>query len=160
MLDGIISSFTNIDWEGLGKMFTEGIANGVKNGWTTIKDAVTNVAEGIKNLFKDIFGIASPSKLFAYYGEMLDEGLAEGIDDNDSPVVATESLADKINNALELDSQLSIANSPQLALNGVGSIANGSVGGDIVIPVYIGSDMIDTVVVKAIDRANYKSGGR
>lgn len=33
-------------------------------------------------------------------------------------------------------------------------------GGDIVIPVYIGNEMLDTLVVKAIDRNNYRSGGR
>lgn len=32
--------------------------------------------------------------------------------------------------------------------------------GDIVIPVYIGNEMLDTLVVKAIDRNNYRSGGR
>ena len=33
-------------------------------------------------------------------------------------------------------------------------------GGDIVIPVYIGGDAIDTIVVSAQDRNNYRSGGR
>ena len=32
--------------------------------------------------------------------------------------------------------------------------------GDIVIPVYIGNEMLDTLVVKAIDRNNYRNGGR
>lgn len=32
--------------------------------------------------------------------------------------------------------------------------------GDIVIPVYIGNEMLDTLVVQAIDRNNYRSGGR
>lgn len=33
-------------------------------------------------------------------------------------------------------------------------------GGDITIPVFIGGDKIDTLVVKASQRANYRSGGR
>lgn len=32
--------------------------------------------------------------------------------------------------------------------------------GDIVIPVYIGNEMLDTLIVKAIDRNNYRNGGR
>jgi hypothetical protein len=33
-------------------------------------------------------------------------------------------------------------------------------GGDITIPVYIGQDRIDEIVVTAAQRANYRSGGR
>lgn len=33
-------------------------------------------------------------------------------------------------------------------------------GGDIIIPVYIGEEKIDTLVVNAIDKNNYRSGGR
>ena len=36
---------------------------------------------------------------------------------------------------------------------------SGAEGASIVIPVYIGGDLIDTVVVDALDRANYQSGG-
>jgi phage-related minor tail protein len=36
----------------------------------------------------------------------------------------------------------------------------GAGGGDIIIPVYIGQDRIDEIVVKATQRANYRSGGR
>jgi len=37
---------------------------------------------------------------------------------------------------------------------------NGGTGGDICIPVYIGQDRIDEIVVTAAQRANYRSGGR
>ena len=33
-------------------------------------------------------------------------------------------------------------------------------GGDILIPVYIGQERIDEIVVSATQRANYRSGGR
>ena len=36
----------------------------------------------------------------------------------------------------------------------------GGDGGDIIIPVYLGNESVDTVVVKAIQRNNYRSGGR
>lgn len=41
----------------------------------------------------------------------------------------------------------------------VAAAANG-LGGDITIPVYIGQQRIDTIVVKAMQRTNYRSGGR
>ena len=44
--------------------------------------------------------------------------------------------------------------SPQMALAGAGA------GGDIIVPVYIGNERIDEIVVKANQRANYRSGGR
>ena len=39
-------------------------------------------------------------------------------------------------------------------------IAGGGAAGDIVIPVYIGGDMIDEIVVTAQQRMNLRSGGR
>ena len=38
--------------------------------------------------------------------------------------------------------------------------AAGGMGGDITIPVYIGQQRLDTIVVKAMQRTNYRSGGR
>ena len=38
--------------------------------------------------------------------------------------------------------------------------AAGGFGGDITIPVYIGQQRLDTIVVKAMQRTNYRSGGR
>jgi hypothetical protein len=47
----------------------------------------------------------------------------------------------------------------QQLMTAVAGIENGS-GGDITIPVYIGQDRIDEIVVTAAQRANYRSGGR
>ena len=67
----------------------QGITN--KNGWlrSMIRGWVGNVTSFLKNLF----GIHSPSKVTAYMGEMLDEGLAVGIEDNtDAPKKALSDL--------------------------------------------------------------------
>lgn len=82
MLDSIVNSFTSIDWKGIGTMLTQGIADGIKAGFTKVKDAVTGVANGIKDKFTDIFDIHSPSKLFKYYGEMMMSGLDVGMEDS------------------------------------------------------------------------------
>lgn len=141
MLDGIVKSFTDIDWAGLGKMLTEGIANGIKDGFNKVKDSITNVANGIKNIFTNIFDIHSPSKLFEFYGEMIDEGLAKGIGSGLS-VNATKDMSENVSQSF----------TPSLAAAGI--------GGDIVIPVSIGNEMIQTIVVDALNIANYRSGGR
>lgn len=44
-------------------------------------------------------------------------------------------------------------------LEAISNIRNGE-GGDTIIPVYIGQDRIDEIVVTAAQRANYRSGGR
>lgn len=98
MLNGIVKSFTNIDWKGLGTMLTTGLANGITAGFTKVKDAVTGVANGIKDKFTSIFDIHSPSKLFEYYGEMLNQGLAEGIEEGNA-IKSTQDLADDIEGA-------------------------------------------------------------
>ena len=41
-----------------------------------------------------------------------------------------------------------------------GAVAAAGAGGDIVIPVYIGSERLETLVVKAQQVNNYRSGGR
>jgi len=41
-----------------------------------------------------------------------------------------------------------------------GPVVAGAGGGDIIIPVYIGQDRIDTIVVRANERNNYRNGGR
>ena len=46
------------------------------------------------------------------------------------------------------------------AMRGVMVQGAGGAGGDIVIPVYVGGEMIDELVVTAEQRMNLKSGGR
>lgn len=142
MLTGIVDTFKNVDWKGLGTMLTQGIADGIKAGFTKVKDAVTDVANGIKEKFAEIFDIHSPSKLFKYYGEMMMAGLDVGLEDGSSDVDTTMA---------------------GLSKNIVGSFnvsGAGGIGGDIVIPVSIGNEHIQTLVVDALNIANYRSGGR
>lgn len=77
----------------------EDIINGIKDGIEHAKEAVfkkiTDICNGIKDKVKSFFGISSPSKLMMYYGEMIDEGMAEGIEDNSDLVAdAIDSLTD------------------------------------------------------------------
>ena len=70
--------------------------------------------------------------------------LLAGGEAGDEAVVGVNSLREMIQSAIAQQTA---------ALSGIG-------GGDITIPVIIGGDRIDTLVVKAAQRANYRSGGR
>ena len=139
LLDGIVKSFTDIDWAGIGTMLTEGIANGIKNGFNKVKESVTNVADGIKNIFTGIFDIHSPSRLFEEYGEMIDEGLAIGIGSGLS-ADATKKMSNNVSESFN----------PSLA----------GVGGGATINLWMDSTIVQTWVVDALDMANMRSGGR
>lgn len=78
--DGV-SDFVDVGWNmlcGLG----DGIANAVGN---VISKAI-EACEKVLNSVKNFFGIHSPSKVMAGIGMYLDEGLANGINDNTKPV--------------------------------------------------------------------------
>lgn len=63
-----------------GKNVVQGFINGIKSLAGTIGDAFLNMIPGwIKDPFKKALGIASPSKLFATYGQNIGEGLINGL---------------------------------------------------------------------------------
>lgn len=98
----LIAIFDNIDWSRVGTYMLEGIRNGLYNGWDWIYNAVTDVANSLLNAAKYALGIASPSKEFAWVGQMITEGLAEGLDDSqktavDSAVDLAEAVIDGAN---------------------------------------------------------------
>lgn len=57
----------------------KGIWEAIKQAPKLIGDALTGLADFIKDFFKGLFGIHSPSTVFAEYGGFLVEGLADGI---------------------------------------------------------------------------------
>jgi hypothetical protein len=80
----------------------------------------------------DAYLLNSPTIFGASGGRLLGGGEA-----GQEAVVGTDKLAEIVRGALA----------------GVG-------GGDIIIPVYIGQERIDEIVVRATQRSNYRSGGR
>lgn len=95
-LNKIVHSFTDIDWKTIGCNIIDGIVQGFKSGFETFKKTALESIDSIKNLFTNGFKIQSPSKVFRYYGEMMDEGLALGIDSGESELAAQE-LAQNVN---------------------------------------------------------------
>lgn len=82
-LPGRVASFTVSAGQWLyqaGKEILSGLANGIRDSIGTVTSAIGNVASGITSKFKSLLGIASPSKLFASFGQFLVQGLVLGID--------------------------------------------------------------------------------
>lgn len=80
----------------------DGLKSGMKETGEKIKDTVENVAGKVTGWFKNVFGISSPSKVFAEMGMFLDLGLAKGINDHsDSAYDAAEGLGDDTAEGIE-----------------------------------------------------------
>lgn len=86
----------------IGKDLVEGLWNGIKNMGNWIKEKITGFASGLLKGFRDNFDINSPSRETEWMGEMLDEGLAEGISNKArSPLSALTSLSEDMLNEVE-----------------------------------------------------------
>ena len=139
-----------VKFEDMGGQIMQGLADGIVNAGDAVVSTAKGVLDKIPQGAKDLFQINSPSKLFEGYGEYIDMGLAMGISNNaDIPQSAMESMAQDVSTSFVP------------ANNSTTNIENNSTsGGDIVIPVYIGQERIDEIIVSATNRVNYKSGGR
>ena len=125
-----------------GKDLIQNFVDGIKGSLNLVGDAVKAVAQKIK----DFIGFSEPdegplSNFHTYAPDMVDL-FCEGLEDS----------------KMELDSTLTSV--LQLPQNGMEMQAAGVGGGAITIPVYIGQEKLDTIIVNAQSRYNLMSGGR
>lgn len=66
----------------IGTNLVHGLWDGIISSLAWIKGKITEWVGNVLDFIKNLFGIASPSKVTAGYGKFLVMGLAEGIDDN------------------------------------------------------------------------------
>lgn len=79
-----IGAFFSGAWNwlyGVGKAIIQGLINGIRGMAGRVSEAVGDTAASIKNKFKNLLGIHSPSKVFTGFGQNITQGLANGIDD-------------------------------------------------------------------------------
>lgn len=98
LFGGWISEFTSF-----GRNIIQGLINGVTGMLGGAVNAVKGVGTSIKNTIKGLFGISSPSKVFAEYGKNMIQGLANGIDVSKKIAVAS---MDNMSNSLQLSSSM------------------------------------------------------
>lgn len=153
-----------------GRDMIMGIVRGIQSCISAVSNAVCNVANTIRRVLH--FSVPDEGPLTDYESWMPDfmKGLADGIEKSKGMVAKA---MDGVASDLVLNPNVNAAN---LVGNGTGdgsgqmySLMQELVDrvekgreetGDIMIPVYIGQERIDEIVVKATQRANYRSGGR
>jgi len=76
-----------------GKNLVSGLINGIRDAWGKVWEFIKGKLTNLWDAVKGFFGISSPSKKFAWAGDMLMEGLAKGIRDNKSAEEAMDKKA-------------------------------------------------------------------
>ncbi len=66
----------------IGRDLVTGLWNGITAKWQWLKNKISGFASSVLGKFKNLFGVHSPSTEPAWIGEMLDQGLAQGLLDN------------------------------------------------------------------------------
>lgn len=83
LISAIVQGFLSYASElmGIGRNIVEGIKTGITNAWKGLVNSVTNLGKNLLSKVKGLFGIHSPSKVFAQIGGYMAEGLGEGWED-------------------------------------------------------------------------------
>ena len=153
-----------------GADFVGGIVNGIKSMIGKVGEAVSSVADKIRSFLH--FSVPDEGPLTDYESWMPDfiGGLAKGIEKSRGMIeqamqgvaggmtVTPRVMAAQGGYSGSAASNGDLISGINTALNT--ALAGGGSAGDIVIPVYIGGDMIDEIVVTAQQRMNLRSGGR
>lgn len=183
IISAIWDAITGVDWLELGKNILKGIADGLVDGVSAIWDTVQDVAGDLWTGFKDFFGINSPSKLMRdTVGKFLLPGVAVGMEDT------TGETADQLNRSLDevmnhLDTnrlQMRLDSAVQMqGYSGLNPITTAQYNAqkqtlsddyrqkpsgnnsNWTFPIYLtpNTQVLDTIVITAKDRANAVSGG-
>lgn len=137
-------------WESLGYNIVRGIADGITKFGAWVKNAIMNLANEAWESIKSFFGIESPSKLMKWAGQMIDEGLAKGINDNTDDVQdAMDELNGIVSSPLDagITTSTSYSDSRNAATTGGITInVYGAVGQDVEALAEIVSQKLDSAV--------------
>lgn len=81
LVDNIVDTIIDTDWAKVGKDIVNGLLNGLKNMWGSLKKWFTNSWNNLVGGVKDLLGIHSPSRVFAGIGKNMALGVGEGWED-------------------------------------------------------------------------------
>lgn len=81
IIDTISNLIDGNNWESIGENIVDGIAAGIRANSEAIRSAINSITSAAQDTAEEELDIASPSMLFRYYGRMVDEGFAGGIED-------------------------------------------------------------------------------
>ena len=147
-----------------GKDLIDNFIDGIKAKWEKLKSTVTDLASTIKSLLGFSEPEEGPLSNFHTYAPDMMELFASGIRENlglitDAMGLVTGSISTDFTTSEIAPNNYSAITNPYENLNDVLG-ANMSAQGDIVIPVYIGQERLDTIILNAQQRHALVSGGR
>ena len=119
ILKGIVDAFKAgaATMKEIGPDLIDGLWKGLKENWNTLVSNVKNLGGDLISGIKGIFGIHSPSTVFANIGEMCDEGLAAGLSGMSGTVADTKKmLSDEMGSGFAVDTTMKVQRS--LSQNG------------------------------------------
>lgn len=86
----------------IGKNLVEGLWNGIKSAASWLWEKISGFAENVVDKFRNVFGIASPSKVMQSQGNYLMQGLALGISNSIDLVKSQiQTVAETVNTTLD-----------------------------------------------------------
>ncbi len=154
-----------------GRDLIMGIVNGIKSAVGAVADAVNGVANKIRSVLH--FSVPDEGPLTDYESWMPDfmQGLAKGIEQSKGLVakamdgVAADMVINPQIGRMETATATVSAGTADTLSGITAAIREGlsqvnNPSGDIVIPVYLGGNLLDEVIINAQQRANLRSGGR
>lgn len=133
-----------------GMDFINSLVEGISNAIPNLIDGVTNVASTIASYLHFSVPDRGPlSDMDVHGGAGLMRSFIEGIEDNGPALEATLNRTLSMPTVSELNSFDGVTDD---------AYSNGN-GGDLVIPVYIGQDRLDTIMIRSSQMATYRRGG-
>lgn len=124
------TNMNNIRWNNVGHNLVAGLNNGVAGAWGGFMSNISSMVNSLIRRIRSLFGIHSPSKVFAEIGEFLDMGLEQGIENGERGLLSTaKNIATAVTNGMTPDSpnvQMnidSVVGSMQAVISSLGSLA-------------------------------------
>lgn len=147
-----------------GKDLIDNFIEGIKAKWEKLKSTVTDLASTIKSLLGFSEPEEGPLSNFHTYAPDMMELFASGIKENlnlitDAMGTVTGTIAADFSTA-QISPNYSAIADPNESLYGLMSQNANAESGEIVIPVYIGQEKLDTIIINAQQRYALATGGR
>lgn len=118
LIKKLIDNFKETDWGEVGRNIVDGLLDGLKKAWESLKKWFSNAWDNLVGGVKDLLGIHSPSRVFAGIGRNMALGVGEGWGD------AFGDVEDDIEKALDF-------NGTTFGVNAYGSYSGGGALGGI-----------------------------
>lgn len=124
------TNLNNVQWNNVGHNLVAGLNNGVAGAWGGFMSNVSNMVNNLIRRIRNLFGIHSPSTVFAEIGEYLDMGLEKGMNYGKRSLLSTaKNIATAVTDGMTPDTpnvQMnvdSVVGSMQAIISSLGSLA-------------------------------------